>query len=151
MIVKAMAVYIWPPDNQEVKTRVVTAMGLLVAAKVLRIVLDPYTSNLDPDPEFWPDMDQGLGLEFYFPEFWPDMDQGLGLKFYFKLKNIFKIFKEKFKNNNLFLKPEIFFSQLSLGMVNFCLIPLSSNLSYFYLCGCGWVRIQNTDLDPQSC
>ena len=80
MIVKAMAVYIWPPDNQEVKTRVVTAMGLLVAAKVLRIVLDPYTSNLDPDPEFW-----------------PDMDQGLGLKFYFKLKNIFKIFKEKFK------------------------------------------------------
>jgi hypothetical protein len=30
-----MAVYIWPPDNKEVKTRVVTAMGLLVSAKVM--------------------------------------------------------------------------------------------------------------------
>jgi hypothetical protein len=32
---QAMAVYIWPPDNKEVKTRVVTAMGLLVSAKVM--------------------------------------------------------------------------------------------------------------------
>ena len=82
MIVKAMAVYIWPPDNQEVKTRVVTAMGLLVAAKVLGIVLNPNTSNLDPDPSFWPDLD-------------PDPCQGL--KLCFKLNNCFKIVKEKSK------------------------------------------------------
>ncbi len=35
MWLQAMAVYIWPPDNKEVKTRVVTAMGLLVSAKVM--------------------------------------------------------------------------------------------------------------------
>ena len=81
--------------------------------------MDPNTLNLDPDPGFWPNLDQDPD-----PDPGPDLDPGLYNQFW---KKKFKIILEKndflwnkyiFLNYKNKLSPKEIFNQLSLWIVN---------------------------------
>ena len=107
-------------------------------------VVGPNTQNLDPDPEFWPNLD-------------PQM-----LRFVIHFFNVQTVLVEKhfsFFNYKKIMAPEENISQLSMNFV-FNLTPFASNVSQQQLYMWILIRIHkdadygsslNQDPDPQQC
>ena len=91
----------------------------------------PNTLNLDPDPEFWPNLDPDLRLCY---QFWKET-------FFYRKTVLF--FKIVFINYKKILTPEELFNQWSLWIVNYC--PKS-----YTFCLNLYTIFTRVDPDPQS-